>query len=198
LLACEQAIWLDPTYVNGYVNKAIIFSHFKRRDKAVEAIEQALQLDPNSARAYSGKVFVLMNLRRYEEALVICERAIQLDPMSVGNYMYKVQIFYRLKRYDKAMEVSKQIIQLDPANKYMRKYLNSLKHYRASHNIWMAWISYNIIIAFASILAMGVLGFSLGSLFSLVIPLLVIGALLILIIPQLFLMRKKTVGEVKE
>lgn len=51
------------------------------------------------------------------------------------------------------------------------------------------WIFYNIIIVLASILAMAMLGLTLGDLLPLVFPLLAGGALLIFILPRLFVMK---------
>ena len=48
LTACEQAILLDPSYINNYTYKAQVLHYLKRYSEAARVSKQLLQLDPTN------------------------------------------------------------------------------------------------------------------------------------------------------
>lgn len=116
LAAYEQALALDPTIVNAYINKGFALHNLQRYEEAVAAYKQALALDPTSANAYTGKGFVLNKLQRYEEALASFEQALAFDPAFTMAYTNKGVTLRVLQRYEEALTALEQAIALDPTN----------------------------------------------------------------------------------
>jgi len=66
---CEECIRLEPTFVKGYIRKAMIQRGLKQWSKAEESYEAALKLDPNHSEARSGlQECILANRNDPEEA----------------------------------------------------------------------------------------------------------------------------------
>jgi tetratricopeptide (TPR) repeat protein len=85
LEAFEQALRLDPNYMEAYQEKGMTLLELARYDYALEAFEQALRLDPNLVSLYIAKGQTLNALERYKEALTAFEQAIHLDPDYIGR-----------------------------------------------------------------------------------------------------------------
>ena len=116
LVACEQAIRLDPSYVLAYYNKGYVLHELKRYEEALVAYEQAIRLAPNNAGTYHNKGSVLRDLKWYKEALVAFEQAIRLDPNNAAAYHNQGYILHELKRYEEALVAYEQAIRLDLNN----------------------------------------------------------------------------------
>ena len=113
LVACEQAIRLDPNDAWAYSNKSIALNNLKRYEEALVAFEQAIRLDPNFTDAYTIKGVVLNNLKRYQEALVVCEKAIRLDPNNAVAYDNKGNALQKLGREEEAEQAFAKARQLE-------------------------------------------------------------------------------------
>ncbi len=116
LVACEQAIRLDPNDAWAYNIKGATLFSLQRYQEALVAVERAIYLDPSYAPAYTNKGGVLNNLKRYEEALATHEQAIRLDPNDAWAYTNKGIALNNLKRYEEVLAACEQAIRLDPNN----------------------------------------------------------------------------------
>jgi serine/threonine protein kinase len=114
LLACEQALQLDPNDASIYNLKGDVLSDLKRYEEALIAFEQAIQLNPGTATAYKNKGNALADLKRYEEALAAYKQSIQLDPQLATAHSGMGYTLINLKRYREALSACEQALQLDP------------------------------------------------------------------------------------
>ena len=106
LEAYDQAIQLDPPYVDAYVHKGYLL-YRETRVEALDAFDQALELTPNDADIYGKKGTVLWEMRRYEEAIECYDRAIQLQPHSMKYYRMKCSTLLYMGK----SEESKKLLQ---------------------------------------------------------------------------------------
>jgi tetratricopeptide (TPR) repeat protein len=65
----NQAIMIDPQYVNGYIGRSITNSLLEMPDEALADINQALALAPSNASAYYWRGY-LYKLRHEREAAI--------------------------------------------------------------------------------------------------------------------------------
>jgi tetratricopeptide (TPR) repeat protein len=75
LVACDQAIQLDPNSALAYNNKGNALNNLKRYKEAIAAYDQAIRLDPNNAIAYFNKGNALERLGRKKDAQKAFKRA---------------------------------------------------------------------------------------------------------------------------
>src|SRR6266853_586366 len=80
LLACEQAIQLDPSYARAYYGKGLTLRRVGSDQEALVAFDQAIQLDAAYMNAYFGIGNILYKMHRYEEALAVYNYTIRLNP----------------------------------------------------------------------------------------------------------------------
>jgi tetratricopeptide (TPR) repeat protein len=112
LVACEQAIRLDPNLAPAYNNKGIALDDLKRHQEALVAYEHAIHLDPNYAVAYYNKGASLFGLKRYREALTAFEQAIRLYPnfaVAYNNKGLALEALGKKKEAQQAYERARQL-----------------------------------------------------------------------------------------
>ncbi len=104
LEAFEQALRLDPNYLEAYQEKGMALLELERYDYALEAFEQALHLKPNHVGLYVVKGQTLNALEHYEDALTSFEQAIHLDPNIASAYIGRDRALQQLGISRKAQE----------------------------------------------------------------------------------------------
>lgn len=86
LEAYEQALILEPRYVEARYNYSLALMDAKRYEDAVTSFDALLELEPDSYRAYYSKGLSLYYLGRYEEAIATFELALeQKETVNVYN-----------------------------------------------------------------------------------------------------------------
>jgi len=114
IVAIDNAIRLDPTYVEAYMCKGDAFYNLGRHQEALAAFEQAIKHNPKDKFAHNHRGNALYELGLYEEALVAYERAIRLDPNFAEAYFNKGNVLDDLEHYEEALAAYEQAIRLDP------------------------------------------------------------------------------------
>jgi tetratricopeptide (TPR) repeat protein len=109
----DQAIALDPNFVNAYNNRGLVYRDLKRYEEALAEYNQAIALDPNFVNAYNNRGNVYRDQKRYEEALAEYNQAIALDPNFVYAYLGRGDVFNIQKRYEEALVEYNQAIAID-------------------------------------------------------------------------------------
>src|SRR6266516_1192876 len=133
IVACDQAIRLNPNYAFAYGNKGYALNELKRYEEAIAVCDQAIRLNPNYAFAYGNKGYAFVELKRYKKAIAVCDQAIHLHPNYFYAYTNKGRALNELKRYEEAIVACDQAIRLNPND--VRAYynkgraLNELKRY---------------------------------------------------------------------
>ena len=92
LASVDQALTLQPNYVEGHNNRGGILKDLKRPDEALASYDRALELVPNYAEAHSNRGALLQFLRRLEEAEAAYDAAIRINPSHVLAHVRKAQL----------------------------------------------------------------------------------------------------------
>ncbi len=80
ILEFEQAIKIEPDYVEAIVNLGIAYGQQGQYDKAEIYLKLAIEKDPNDFRAYDNLSYLYFSQEEYNKSLEACRRAIQIDP----------------------------------------------------------------------------------------------------------------------
>ena len=76
--AYDEAIRLNPSYVEAYNNRGNAKNHLGQREEAMVDYDEAIALDPHYADAYCNRGKTKCELDQYEAAIADCDTAIQL------------------------------------------------------------------------------------------------------------------------
>ncbi|HEY0755275.1 MAG TPA: TIR domain-containing protein [Ktedonobacteraceae bacterium] len=96
LAAFEQALLLDPLYVEAYQEKGTTLYDLERYVEALPVFEEALALDEHFLKAAVMQGHTLHALQRYTEALSVFEKLIQRDPDQLAAYIGKEKVLRQL------------------------------------------------------------------------------------------------------
>lgn len=147
LIACEQAIHIDPYNADSYFDYGSTLRKLERHEEALSAFEQAIKLDTKDDIAYTldlyrQKGYTLESLKRYEEALTIYEQVMKLEKAEEASSDYynyyeyyddlcdKGDALQGLERYEDALAIYEQAVQLalNSTSSYDRKRTRALSN----------------------------------------------------------------------
>ncbi|MCS5589627.1 MAG: tetratricopeptide repeat protein [Candidatus Thioglobus sp.] len=118
----NQAIQINPDYVDAYGNRGNALKELGRLDEAIKSYNKVIQLNPNYAEAYGNRGNALNELGQSDEAIKNYKKAIQLKPDYVDAYNNLGGALKQLGRLDEAIKNYKKAIQLKPD--YVNAYIN--------------------------------------------------------------------------
>ena len=126
----EQAIALDPNYVDAYVLLAQIYGqlYWRGLDTSAEGLakyrnllEKATGLNPDSPSALRAMANYHYRFENdYPASLEVLKRALEQAPGSVDVHGSLGLTFRRLGRFDESIASFRQALELDPANRFYR------------------------------------------------------------------------------
>lgn len=112
----DEAIRLNPMYVEAYYNKGLLAQSQKQNEIALSLFAKSIELNPNNAQAHNNMGIVLDTLFDFASAIKCYEKAIALDPeyveayANIGNALASLkQLESAVKYYDKAIELKKGV-----------------------------------------------------------------------------------------
>jgi class 3 adenylate cyclase/TolB-like protein/Tfp pilus assembly protein PilF len=110
----EQALAIDPDYVEALVSKALYFALLAGDGfssdpdadftTAIKAADRALQLAPDNVEALSQKAFVLRSQGNVDAAEALVRKILELDPLDGWRYRELGSIQLAQGRYREALE----------------------------------------------------------------------------------------------
>ena len=118
----NQAIQINPDYVDAYGNRGNALKELGRLDEAIKSYNKVIQLNPNYAEAYGNLGNALNELGQSDEAIKNYKKAIQLKPDYVDAYNNLGGALKKLGQSDEAIKNYKKAIQLKPD--YVDAYIN--------------------------------------------------------------------------
>lgn len=86
VLACREAIRLNPDNDAAYSNLAAALNEKNKLPEALLAVQRAIQLDPTQHISVNLLGLVLSSMGKFEEAVVAHERALALEPRYANGY----------------------------------------------------------------------------------------------------------------
>jgi tetratricopeptide (TPR) repeat protein len=106
-------------------NLGILYSRFKKWDKALSYLDSATIYYPNYAQAYKNKAFVYLNLQKSQEAINESEKAIKINPNFAKAYCYIGCGYLNLGQNQKAIDYLNKSLQLDPNDEETRRFIGT-------------------------------------------------------------------------
>jgi tetratricopeptide (TPR) repeat protein len=110
----DQAIALEPNYVEAHTGRGIALGQLQRNPEALASFERAIALRPAAAELYNNQGNMLRRLRRLPEALASFERAIALQPGLAMAYNNRGLVLQALRRYEEAAASCERALALQP------------------------------------------------------------------------------------
>jgi len=106
-------------------NLGILYSRYKKWDKALNYLDSATIYFPNYAKAYNNKAFVYLNLQKSQEAIDASEKAIKINPNYAKPYCYIGCGYLNQGKYQKAIEYLNKSLIFDPKDEETRRFLGT-------------------------------------------------------------------------
>ncbi|NER35629.1 MAG: DUF563 domain-containing protein [Oscillatoria sp. SIO1A7] len=110
----QQALQLQPNYVEAYVNLGIVWRRAGKYERAIASYRQAIALNPKLAMGYFSLGNVLYDLGRFAEAKESYQRAIDLKPGLIEAYFGLGNSLHQLDLEDEAIVAYLRAIELKP------------------------------------------------------------------------------------
>jgi len=111
-----KALDLDPTLIEAYNNRGVIFHEKGLIDQAIENFNQAIKLYPEFVELYSNRGACFSAKGMQHEAIKEFERAIALDPNYAESYFNRGSSYLELGNIDLAIQDYEKFISLKPDN----------------------------------------------------------------------------------
>ncbi|WOV92373.1 MAG: tetratricopeptide repeat protein [Candidatus Nitrosoabyssus spongiisocia] len=112
----DEAIALNPNYVEAWVGKGIVLFYTDKFKEALNLFENSLTLKPNYVDAWLWKIYTLCKLGKFDEALESANKAIALDPNYGEAWVGKGIVLYYMDKFKEALEIFEKSITLIPDN----------------------------------------------------------------------------------
>jgi tetratricopeptide (TPR) repeat protein len=102
----NEALKIDPKYVNAWYSKGIILRDLTRYEEAIKSFNEALKIDPKCADAWLDKGVALYydSVNNRDEALKCFDEATRLSPGYTLAWTNLVEIFWRSGKGDDAIK----------------------------------------------------------------------------------------------
>lgn len=113
LEAYKNAVRLDPTFSDAYVNMGNIYYEQNKFFNAEECYRQAIDRDPASTQAYFNLANTLDEMESTREAIQCFQKALELDPKFSDAYFNLAVVCEKLGAWDKAHEYWKRYLDLE-------------------------------------------------------------------------------------
>ena len=114
ITAYNEAIQLQPDFVNVYVNRGLAKEKLGQHESAITDYSSAIEIDPTFAGAYNNRGSAQRRLEQHFLALEDLNTAIQLDPRYVKAYVNRGNAKNSLGHPNEALEDFNTALNLDP------------------------------------------------------------------------------------
>jgi serine/threonine protein kinase len=114
-LACyEQALRINPRYVDAWSNKGVVLVKLGRVEEALACDDRALEIEPRNAEKLVNKAGTLVALGRHEEGLACYDKALEINPNLDKAWYSKGVTFGLLGRDAEALDCYQHAIDINP------------------------------------------------------------------------------------
>jgi Tfp pilus assembly protein PilF len=110
----DEAIRLDPKYVNAYNNRGNAWHEKGEYDRAIVDYTEALRIDPKSAMSWTNRAIIWAALGQYDHAIAEYTEAIRLDPKAYRAYALRGAAWQMKGNLDRALTDQDRAIALNP------------------------------------------------------------------------------------
>ncbi len=111
--ACDEALAINPRYVEAYTLKARTYSAQGEVRRSEEMSLKAIKADPNSGEAWRARAVVLSGFGRQKEALEAVEKGLSLEPQNVALIYDHAVLLAALQRYAEAVPIFEKLVETE-------------------------------------------------------------------------------------
>jgi len=131
----NEAIRLDPKFINAYINRGLSYHRVGDRDRAHDDYSTAIRLDPDSKESsipYLNRAILWRERGNTERAFEDIEMSLLRDPKYGLAHNTRGNLYLDRKDYDRAIASYSEAIAIDP--KYAVAYANRGIAYSSNRN----------------------------------------------------------------
>ena len=110
----NNAIKLNPDYVEAYCNRGTAYNNLGQYQRAIEDFSKAILLKLDYADAYNNRGFSYSGLGQYQRATEDFNESIRLQPDNAKPYYNRGNAYNNLGQYHRALEDFSKAILLQP------------------------------------------------------------------------------------
>ncbi len=122
----NEALRLNPGYVEVHNNLAVTYDKLGKRDEAVRELQEALRLNPGYTEAHNNLGNVYAGEGRYEEAIKELEEAIRINPGYAVAHNNLGNIYALQNRLTEALKEFQEALRLNPDYTIARSNLGNI------------------------------------------------------------------------
>jgi len=109
-----EAIQMDPTNAEGFIQRGITYSNINKQDEAITDFNYAINYNPNSAEAYNARGVAWAQKSQYSQAIKDYNKALELDPNLVKAYTNRAIAYMLQRSYENGLADFSKVIELTP------------------------------------------------------------------------------------
>jgi tetratricopeptide (TPR) repeat protein len=119
----NEAIKLNPRYVEAWIDKGHALLSDMRLIEAVDAFDKAIKIDPMNSRAWGGKgnAYEEMGQIYLNDAIHAFDKSLEYDKFNLNTLSRKGFVLFKMRKYDEAVKVSEMFLEIDPFNLIMAR-----------------------------------------------------------------------------
>jgi tetratricopeptide (TPR) repeat protein len=129
----EEAVRLDPDFVEAHYNLGLTYADQGQFDAAIAEYEEAIRLAPDLAEAHNGLGNVYSDLGRTDEALAAYQETVRLDPSFADAHFNLGHVYMSMEQYAQALAAYQEADRLSPGDA------------ETLHNIGVAYIKQGMV-----------------------------------------------------
>jgi len=120
--AYQQAIHIQPDYVNAYNNLGVALHEQGKLEESIQAYQKAIYLQPDYVKAYSNLGNALKEQGKLEESIQAYQQAIHIQPDYVNAYNNLGLALHEQGKLEESIQAYQKAIHIQPD--YVKAYSN--------------------------------------------------------------------------
>jgi tetratricopeptide (TPR) repeat protein len=114
----DEAIRLNPKYVDAYLKRGGAWSDKKDYDRAIKDYDEVIRLDPKDADAFNDRGWAWYHKKDYDKAIKDYGQAIALDPKFTLAFHNRGLAWCAKKDYEQAIKDCDEAVRFNPKDAY--------------------------------------------------------------------------------
>ncbi len=121
----NQALTIDPKYVQAYTNRGTVYSHKGDYDRAIADYNQALTINPQDAYTLTMRGDAYNKKKQYDQAIEDYNRALEFQEHA-AIFHGRGKAYRNQKKYSQAIQDFKKALELSPNDTNVQKELDQV------------------------------------------------------------------------
>lgn len=131
----DQAIALDPTFVDAIVNRGLTYRRKGDLDRARKDYDAAIGIAPDYREARMNRAFVFIQQDAYAEAMSDLDHLLAIDPTDIFALSNRSIAHRGLGNMDAAIRDLDRAVEIDPNNPRVRSHRSSYNEQLGNHEL---------------------------------------------------------------